>query len=70
MHLRFEYHLFWCFHVPRANLFIYLFVQLYIQRHIPNNVEAINVEVMMRMLEILWKETERNRMVETSGEQI
>ena len=29
-----------------------------------NNAEAINVEVMMRMLKILWKETERKRVVE------
>ena len=26
--------------------------------------EAINVEVMMRMLKILWKETERKRVIE------
>ena len=43
-------------------LFIYLFIYTY--NDILNNAEAINVEVMMRMLKILWKETERKRVVE------
>ena len=42
--------------------FIYLFIYTY--NDILNNAEAINVEVMMRMLKILWKETERKRVVE------
>ena len=49
-------------------LFIYLFIYTY--NDILNNAEAINVEVMMRMLKILWKETERKRVVENWGEQI
>ena len=36
----------------------------YTYNDILNNAEAINVEVMMRMLKILWKETERKRVVE------
>ena len=41
---------------------IYLFIYTY--NDILSNVEAINVEVMVRMLKILWKETERKRVVE------
>ena len=37
---------------------------IYTYNDILNNTEAINVEVMMRMLKILWKETERKRVVE------
>ena len=37
---------------------------IYTYNDILNNAEAINVEVMMRMLKILWKETERKRVVE------
>ena len=43
-------------------MFIYLFIYTY--NDILNNAEAINIEVMMRMLQILWKETERKRVVE------
>ena len=44
------------------NGIIYLFIYTY--NDILNNAEAINVEVMMRMLKILWKEMERKRVVE------
>ena len=39
-------------------------VFIYTYNDILNNAEAINVEVMMRMLKILWKETERKMVVE------
>ena len=40
------------------------FLFFYTYNDILNNAEAINIEVMMRMLKILWKETERKRVVE------
>ena len=42
----------------------FYFIFIYTYNDILNNAEAINVEVMMRMLQILWKETERKRVVE------
>ena len=43
---------------------VMLFIFFYTYNDILNNAEAINVEVMMKMLKILWKETERKRVVE------
>ena len=65
-YLREPGHVLWREHVQRrpqlCNRNRYIFIYTY--NDILNNAEAINVEVMMRMLKILWKETERKRVVE------